>query len=163
MYFREEPGFKVIDPYFPLVHMYVGSDYSSDRIEMQSPGIYLIEYNCGMFYVGKSVNIFDRFMDHTRTAYSKAHYFATNNYYLTNNTWAPNILRMSLAIIRNEVMALHIIDRDINNEILRIKHMCNDNMLNITYNVYRDKAVSNRISLSKELYNTLTINKRKYE
>jgi predicted GIY-YIG superfamily endonuclease len=161
MYFKEDVRLNFSDPNFPLLEMYIGNNYISDRFEMTSSGIYLIEYDCGMFYIGKSVNILGRFISHIDKACAKAHYFSQNKYYLTNNTWAPNMLRMSLAIVKNETIALHIIDRDINNEILRIRHMCNDNMLNITHNTYKDKAISNRFLLSNKLHRELSLNKNK--
>lgn len=140
--------------------MMFDGEYIGDVSKMSVSGVYAIEYECGMFYVGKSVNIFRRFVDHVETAYVKCHYFKKDHYYLHRFTWPPNLLRMTLAAINKETITIHIIDIDINNEFLRIKAMCNENMLNITHNSYRLTAINHRQTL-KDKVNKIT--KRKYE
>lgn len=156
--FKNKPGYKTIDPRLPLRGMYVGEDYDSDIHQMSNEGIYLIKYDCGMFYIGKSVNIRNRFTDHVILSFTQCDYFKKNIYYLNSNTWPPNVLRMCLAIIRNENIVLHIIDNDINNEALRIKHMCNDNMLNITHNVYKKEAISGGIYIKNKINQEIKYN-----
>lgn len=134
-------------------------EYIGDVSKMSTSGVYAIEYECGMFYVGKSVNIFRRFVDHIETAYVQSHYFKKDHYYLHRFTWPPNLLRMTLAVTNKETIAIHIVDRDINNEFIRIRSMCNENMLNITHNAYRLTAINHRETLKNEINKII---KRKY-